>query len=203
VAPTSPELTATSGVTALARAVESLYSAARQPVADAYALQAARLLGPALPAAIADGADLAARADTQIGALLSGIAADNAMVSLTHAIGHAVGGRFALQHGIAHAIVLPRAAARLLPVAGANIAPLAAALGAEPATDADEAAASVARRLAEVLASMPVPSRLRDVGVDRADLSDLAEVAMHEPMMAYAPRAMSLAEVHGVLAECW
>jgi alcohol dehydrogenase class IV len=203
VVPTGPELTATSGVTALARAVEALYSAVRQPIADAYALQAARLLGPALPAAIADGADLEARSATQLGALLSGIAADNAMVSLTHAIGHAVGGRFALQHGIAHRIVLPRAAARLLPAAGPNLAHLAAALGAAPAPDLQEAAENVAARLGELLASMPVPSRLRDVGVQQSELADLAMVAMHEPMMAFAPRELSLDEVLELLRECW
>ena len=114
-APTGPELTATSGATALARAVEALYSADRQPLADAYALQALRLLVEPLPRAIADGADLEARSSTLVGSLISGIAAQNAMVSVVHAVGHAVGGRYALQHGIAHAILLPRAAARCLP----------------------------------------------------------------------------------------
>lgn len=203
VVPTGPELTATSGVTALARAVESLYSAVRQPIADAYALQAARLLGPALPAAIADGGDVRARADTQLGALLSGIAADNAMVSLTHAIGHAVGGRFALQHGIAHRIVLPRAAARLLPAAGRNVAHLAAALECASTTSLPDAAERVAERLAELLEPMPVPHRLRDVGVQQTELPDLAMVAMHEPMMAYAPRELSFDEVLELLRECW
>jgi alcohol dehydrogenase class IV len=203
VLPTGPELTATSGVTALARAVEALYSAARQPIADAYALQAAALLGPALPAAIADGHDLAARADTQLGALLSGIAADNAMVSVTHAVGHAMGGRFALQHGIAHRIILPRAAARLLPAAGTNLPRLAVALGLTPAADLAEAARMVGDRLVELLDSMPIPKRLRDVGVRQSELADLAMVAMHEPMMAFAPRELSLDEVLDLLKECW
>lgn len=203
VVPTGPELTATSGVTAVARAVESIYSAARQPMAEAYALQAAALLATALPAAISDGGDLRARADTQLGALLSGIAADNSMVSVTHAIGHAVGGRIALQHGIAHRIVLPRATAHLLPAAGDGVARLAMAVGVAAEGDVDVVAGRVAERVESMFADMPVPRRLREVGVAESDLEDLAAVAMHEPMMAFAPRPLGHDEVRAMLTECW
>jgi alcohol dehydrogenase class IV len=204
VVPTGPELTATSGTTALARAVETLYSVDRQPIADAYALQALRLLGDSLPRAIVDGEDVEARGQTQLGALLSGICADNAMVSLVHAVGHAVGGRLGLQHGIAHRILLPPVARLMLPTIGSMLPDVAAALR-MPALppDVDAAAGLVADNLAEMLDAMPIPRALREVGVAREDLRDLAEVAFHEPMISYCPRKVSVDEIEDLLAACW
>jgi alcohol dehydrogenase class IV len=206
VAPTGRELTATSGVTALARAVEATYSRNRQPIADAYALQALHLLATGVPRSIESGDDLAARGDAQIGAMLSGIAADNAMVSLVHAIGHAVGGRYGLQHGVAHRIFLAPVAGRMLPAAGQTLYRVADALGvpARAPGDSPEAVArQVTERLRAMLDPMPIPATLRAVGVPAADLPGLARATAAEPMMAYCPREVSLAEIEELLASCW
>ncbi len=201
---TGPELTATSGATALARAVEALYSSRRQPLSDAYALEALRLLVKPLPRAIADGFDLEARASTLVGSLISGIAAQNAMVSVVHAVGHAVGGRYALQHGIAHAILLPRVASRCLPAIGERQRDLLAVLD-ETATaaTADDAGAFAAELLAKLVDGLPIPSRLRDAGVPRNDLSVLAELVMSEPMLRAAPFPFAESDVLDLLQGAW
>ncbi|MFC4055465.1 iron-containing alcohol dehydrogenase family protein [Actinomadura syzygii] len=198
VVPTGAALTASSGVTAVARAVEATYSRDRQPIAEGYALQALHLLSTGLPRSIEAPGDLGARLDAQVGALLSGIAADNAMVSLTHAIGHAVGGRYALQHGVAHRIFLPPAAALLLPAAGSAVGRVAEAVGAD-GRDAE----AVTAALRAMFAPLPIPTRLRDVNVDRADLPAIAEATSHEPMMAYLPREMKVEEIEELLESCW
>lgn len=213
VVPTGPELTASSGVTAIARAVEAAYSRQRQPVADAYAVAALRLLAAGVPRSIAAPADLAARGQAQVGAMLSGIAAHNAMVSVVHAVGHAVGGRYALQHGIAHRILLPPVAARLLPAAGDTLPRLAASLdlpagpgrAESPGRPLDPAvvAGQVAGRLAELFDALPVPARLREVGVARSHLPELARAAATEPMLAYSPREVPTAELEQLLESCW
>jgi alcohol dehydrogenase class IV len=193
---TGAALTATSGATAVARAVESLYSRDRQPIAEAYALQAIRLLANGLPRSISDGTDLAARGDALLGSTLSGIAADNAMVSLTHAVGHAVGGRYALQHGIAHRILLPSAARALLPAADPAARRLADVLELADTS-------SIADRLERMLAALPIPGRLRDVGVAESDIDDLVTVVGEEPMMAYLPRPIPKEELTDLLRGCW
>ncbi|MHB8469799.1 MAG: iron-containing alcohol dehydrogenase family protein [Gaiellaceae bacterium] len=203
-APTGPELTATSGATALARAMESLYSARRQPVTDAYALEALRLLVHGLPRAIADGFDLDARAATLVGSLISGIAAQNAMVSVVHAVGHAVGGRYALQHGIAHAILLPLVAARCLPVIGERRRDLLAALdGPGTVVTAEEAGELAVQRLARLIEGLPIPGRLRDAGVARDDVPVLANLVMSEPMLRDAPFPFGECDVLELLLEAW
>lgn len=203
VTATGPELTSTSGVTALARAVESLYSRNRQPIAEALALQALRLLAAGLPRSIASGEDLEARQMTQVGAMLSGIAADNSMVSIVHAIGHAVGGRYGLQHGVAHRILLPRSADLFLPTVDTALPLVADALGLESSRDKAKDVASIVDELTRILDELPIPRRLRDAGVAEADLAELAEAAEHEPMMGYSPRPISSTEILDLLHHCW
>lgn len=204
VAHTGPELTATSGVTALARAVEALYSRDRQPLADAYALEAIRLLSDGLPRAIGDGFDLEARSETLVGSLLSGIAAQNAMASVVHAVGHAIGGRYGLQHGIAHAILLPRVAAHCLPALGERRRDLLTALdGSATAATPEKAGELAVERLAQLVEGLPIPRRLREVGVPREDVPTLARLVLREPMLRTAPFPFEEADVLDLLRDAW
>jgi alcohol dehydrogenase class IV len=201
---TGPELTSSSAVTALARAVESLYSRDRQPFTEGYALQSLRLMVPALTAVLVDPWDLDARHATQVASTLSGIAADNAMVSVVHAVGHAVGGRYALQHGVAHRILLPGAMARCLPGTGAVQLRMAEAIGiATEGINADEAGRLAAKRIGQVLDELPLPRRLRDVGVTEHELDDIVEHSRNDPMFGHAPVAIGEDELRLMLSEGW
>lgn len=204
VVPTAPWLTATSGVTALARSVETLYSTARQPIAEALALQSLRLMAAALPVAMAQPGDIAARAATQVAASISGIAADNSMVSLVHAVGHALGGRLALQHGIVHSILLPEVAARYLPTTGALQRQVADALGVDVAgRTTAEAGVRAVEALRDLLHALPIPSRLRDVDVPKEAIEDLAAQTTRDPMFSYVPLDTSEDDVRQILLAAW
>ena len=193
---TPAALTAATGMTAMARAVETLYSRYRHPISTGLALHAVRLLREALPRSVAVPHDLDARAACQMACTMSGMAAINAMVSVVHAIGHIVGGRYALQHGISHTILLAPGMKRLLPVIGDDQALLLAALGGMPGQDcADLISAFVGR--------LPLPQRLRDVGVSEAELPEVAQLTMSDYMMANLPRDMSEVEVLELLRSVW
>jgi alcohol dehydrogenase class IV len=193
-------LTAATGMTAVARCVEALYSGKRHPVSTGLALHALRLLAAALPRAVEKPHDLEARADCQMACAMSGMAAINAMVSVVHAIGHIVGGRYALQHGISHAILLAPAMRRLLPVIGDQQAWVFEAMGGR----GDPAANGVAAELmADFVRRLPLPQRLRDIGVSEDELPEIARLAMSDYMMAYLPRPMAEAEVCSLLQNAW
>ncbi len=194
-----PELSAATGMTAMARAIECLYSADRHPFSTGLAVHAIRLLGRALPRVIEAPGDLAARADCQMACLMSGTAAINAMVSVVHAVGHIVGGRYALQHGISHALLLAPAMRRLLPAIGADQAVVLDALGAGPGATAADAAG----RVAALVAGLPLPHRLREVGVDKADLLGIAAATMSDYMMANLPAPMTEHDVLALLDEAF
>ena len=199
----NPELTAATGMTAVARAIESLYSLHRHPISIGLALHAARLLRTALPRSVEDGSDLAARADCQMACIMSGTASINAMVSVVHAIGHVVGGRYGLQHGISHAILLGPAIRRLLPAIGADYGYVLEALGCPPASTAEAAADAAASALSRLLGQLPLPQRLREVGVTDKDLAPIAAATMSDYMMANLPAPMSSGDVESLLREAW
>ena len=194
-----PELTAATGMTAMARAIECLYSADRHPLSTGLAVHAIRLLQRALPRVIEAPGDLAARADCQMACLMSGTAAINAMVSVVHAVGHVVGGRYALQHGISHALLLAPAMRRLLPAIGDDQAIVLEALGAGPGATAADAAGWVAA----LVAGLPLPHRLREVGIDKAELSGIAAATMSDYMMANLPAPMTEQDVLTLLEEAF
>jgi alcohol dehydrogenase class IV len=193
---TPPALTAATGMTAMARAIESLYSGKRHPMSSALALHAVRLLRDALPRSIAASHDLKARAACQMACTMSGMAAINAMVSVVHAIGHIVGGRYGLQHGVSHTILLAPAMRLLLPAIGEGQSLLVAALGGSNSTDA-------AALMTGFVRGLPLPQRLRDLKIAEAELGEIAQQTMSDYMMANLPRPMAETEVLALLRSAW
>jgi len=191
----SPALTAATGMTAVARAIESLYSKHRHPISAGLALHAARLLRTALPRSVEAPGDLAARADCMMAALMSGTASINAMVSVVHAIGHVVGGRYGLQHGISHGILLAPALRLLLPAIGAEKSNVLEALGCAPSGTPEDAA----RAMEALLKRLPLPQRLGQVGVTAGDLPGIAAATMGDYMMANVPAPVTAADVEALL----
>jgi len=194
-----PVLTAATGMTAVARAIECLYSKYRHPISTGLALHAARLLRTALPRSVEAPTDLDARADCQLAAIMSGTASINAMVSIVHAIGHVIGPRHHLQHGVSHAMLLGPALQRMLPAIGRDQAYVLEALGCDAGGTVEDAG----RALRALVARLPLPQRLRDVGVQRDDLPGIATATMGDYMMANLARPLSVTEVTDLLAEAW
>ncbi|MGH9209765.1 MAG: maleylacetate reductase [Acidimicrobiales bacterium] len=114
-----PELTvdlparvsASSGMNALAHAVEGLYAAGANPVVSLWAEEAIWQLAAALPAVTSAPSDVEARAEALYGAYLSGATLAVAGIALHHKLCHVLGGRFGLNHADVHAVLLPHVAA--------------------------------------------------------------------------------------------
>jgi alcohol dehydrogenase class IV len=200
---TPPKLTASTGMTAMARAVEAIYSGKRHAISTGLALHAARLLRDGLPRSVEAAHDLDARGACMMAAAMSGTAAINAMVSVVHAVGHVVGGRYALQHGTSHAMLLAPAMRQLLPTVGHEQTLLLEALGGTSSGDAGRDGAAAADCIAALVARLPLPQRLRDVGIAEGDLPELARLTMSDYMMANLPRPMAETDVQALLASVW
>src|SRR5262245_41396051 len=94
----SPALTATSGMNAIAHAVEALYAQDRNPVTSLMAEEGIRALARALPAITADPRDAEARSDALYGAWLCGTCLNAVGMALHHKLCHTLGGSFDLPH---------------------------------------------------------------------------------------------------------
>ena len=161
-----PGETGGSALNALAHCAEALYVKGKNPEGDRHALEGANLIAAWLPAVLADGRNVEARAKLLAGAAEAGAALGAAGLGLGHAMAQALGGRYGLPHGALNAICLPPALRFNQEVASDEIARFARAIG------SDDAPAGV-----EELARLAGFERLRDLGVPEHELDDVAAAA--------------------------
>jgi alcohol dehydrogenase class IV len=173
-----PAVTASAGVDALTHAIEAYVSRRRTPTTDLFALGALRQLYPNLRQAFADGADLAAREVTAIGALHAGVAFGNASVALVHGMSRPIGAYFHVPHGLANAMLLPAVTAWSIEGAPERYRDVASELG---LASADELPAAL-ERLGH---DLRIP-RLADV-VDAAELRRLAPRMAQDALASGSP----------------
>ncbi len=166
-----PAVRATSGMNAIAHAVEALYAEERNPVISLMAEAAIAALASALPAIMAAPRDHAARREALYGAWLCGIALGAVGMALHHKLCHMLGGSFDLPHAATHAVILPHAVAYNAPGAPEAMGRIARALG---AADAATGLHDLARRLG-------APTSLRAIGMREADLERAAALALARP----------------------
>ncbi len=150
----------------LDHAIETVYSPRHQPVTDVLSLEAINRLASALPAARRDPADVGARAAGYMGAWLSYFGEMNLSLGLSHAIGHQLGPKGGVPHGVTSCIILPQVMRFLAPATAARQRLIADALGVDTTAMSDAVAAEAAARAVEALvAELGQPARLSQVGV--------------------------------------
>jgi alcohol dehydrogenase len=196
-----PHITAGTGLDALTHAFEALHAMQAEPVADALALHAIRLVARYLPAAMKSPDDVIARGQMLLAATMAGIAFDNAQVGLVHAIAHSVGARHHVHHGTANAIALPHVLRFNGDVASEAYREGGEALGVGT-RGLDDAAAvdAVATAIAKLVAEVGLPLRYRDVGVPESDLEAIAEMTLSDGSIVNNPTPVTeAAEVMTVL----
>lgn len=201
----SPLLTAATGMDAFSHGLEALSSAQREPIADALALHALRIIQQHLARAVAKGADLVARGQMLIAASLAGAAFSNAQVGLVHAIAHVVGARHGVHHGVANAIVMPHAMRFNNTAIADRHRMVAETMGIDARGMSDEAAGlAAASAIVSFCREIGLPSSLREVGVPEGDLPACAQMAMEDGSIVYnAVTITDPAEVLGVLRAAW
>ena len=99
--------TAATGIDAMVHAIEAYTSKLKKNFySDHLAKQALLLLNQNLPLVLKQPADLAARQNMLLGAMLAGQAFSNAPVGAVHALAYPLGGHFHIAHGHSNALVL-------------------------------------------------------------------------------------------------
>jgi alcohol dehydrogenase class IV len=131
-----PLPTAAAGMDALVHALEAFIGKNATPMARGLALEAARMIGPALPAVCRDGGDRAARDAMLVGANLAGTAFANSSCCGVHALALPLGGRFHIVHGVATGCLVAETMRHNLPSCRDDFAIFAASMGwADPNPD--------------------------------------------------------------------
>lgn len=200
-----PGLTASTGLDALAHAIEAYTCRIANPIADAHALHAIRLIMSHLERAVHHGSDLAARTGMQSAATLAGWAISSATIGLVHSMSHTVGARYGVPHGTANGILLPHVMRYNAhdPVVLERMPELARALGAfEAGMDAEAAGMAAASAVSALLTRCGAESTLAAVGVPAAELSECAAAAFVDMANAFTGRPVrSPAEIERIFRE--
>lgn len=104
-------LIVSSGMNAIAHAVEGLYARDRNPISSLMALEGIRALASALPRLTGGAPGDADWGEALYGAWLCGTVLGQVGMALHHKLCHALGGGFNLPHAETHAVILPHAVA--------------------------------------------------------------------------------------------
>jgi aldehyde dehydrogenase (NAD+) len=184
-----PKLTAATGMDAMSHAVECLISSLGQPLSDAYALEAVRLITTYLPRCLEKPDDLLARGQMLIAANMAGSAFSNAMVSLNHAMAHTLGARHGIHHGTANGILLPHTMRYFMDVSAEEFARVAVAMGIDTAgMSAEEAGNKAADKIEQLVKDTGLNDRLQDYKITEDDLPGLADVSTTDGTIIYSPK---------------
>ena len=197
-------LTLDASVQAFAMAVQGIESKSRDPLADALLVHALRVLAPHLLKLVAEPNDAETRGQLMLGALLAGQGTDYASSGLTSAMAHCIGARFDLANGVTNALMLPHAMRFNAPATGNRLALVAEILGARTQDDTEATVAAAIRSVEQLFADIGLPKRLREVGVPKDALPQLAADAAGDWFLHQNPRPFTAeSELLGVLEAAW
>ncbi|WP_299617898.1 iron-containing alcohol dehydrogenase [Pelagibius sp.] len=186
-----PQLTAATGMDALAHCLESFMSAAVNPPADAIALEGLTRGYGALRTAVRDGGDRSARWDMMMASTEGALSFQKglgAVHSLSHPLGALPGLR--LHHGTLNAVLLPAVLRFNRPAIGDKWKRLEAILGGPPD-----------RQIATLNTDIGIPEGLSAMGVTRDLLPGIAQAALGDHCHATNPREASQADYEAILEE--
>jgi len=188
-------LTAATGMDALTHAVEAYVSIGAFRLSDTLALEAIKLIGESLKAAVDNGNDIDARSKMAWGSYIAGLAFNNCGLGYVHSMAHQLGGFYNLPHGVCNAVLLPHVERFNADACGDKLRDVAEALGKDCAGMTTEQANEAAlKAIEELSASVGIPTGLKELGVKIDDLEEMAQNAMVDVCKGCNPKEVSLEE---------
>lgn len=179
--------TADTGIDAFTHALEAYVSRRANPVSDAYARSAMRLIGANLRKVWTMPGDRDAREAMMLGATLAGLAFSNASVALVHGMSRPIGAHFHVPHGMSNAMLLPAVTRWSLNAALPRYAEAARLAGFARAEDADQlAGAMLIEALEAINAELEVPTP-GGFGVARADWESRLAIMAQQALASGSP----------------
>jgi len=178
---------AASAMNALGHAAESLYHPLANPVTDAAALSAARLISDGLSTETPERHQLA------LGSLLAGYALGSTGLLVHHIVSQSVVRVTGAPHAEANAVILPHSLSLMTVRAPDALGRLARAFGAD-APDPDRAVSHAA-----TLCARSEVTTLEELGVEWQQLDDVVQTALERPELRNTPEPPGARELKELL----
>ena len=174
-------LTAAVGMDALSHSLEAYSSPVFHPLAQGIALEAMRLVRDALPVAVKNPSDLAARSRMQVAAAMGSTAFQKGLGAM-HALSHPCSSLLDTHHGLTNAVVMPYVLVFNRPAVERKMAALARYLDLP-----DPSFSGVLDWILALREEIGIPHTLRDIGVDASFARRMAPMAAEDPSAATNP----------------
>ncbi|MBN9247781.1 MAG: iron-containing alcohol dehydrogenase [Hyphomicrobium sp.] len=196
-----PSLTAGTGMDALSHAIEAFCAPSYHPMADAIAMEAARLVKDYLPRAVRAGDDIEARGQMLSAAAMAATAFQKGLGAV-HSVSHPIGAIYGVHHGLTNGVVMPYVLAFNAPNIGEKMQRLAAYLG---LIDGKSSGAAAVRAIndwiLELRSEIGIPATIADIGVEREKFADIARLAVVDPTAGTNPVPLTEENVRELLGE--
>jgi len=174
-------ITAWTGMDALAHNLEAYSAPGFHPMADGIALEGMRLVKDYLSRAVAQGSDIEARGNMLVAASMGATAFQKGLGAI-HSLSHPIGALFHTHHGRTNAVVMPYVMVFNRDAVAERYAALARYLGLpKPSFDA------VLTWVLELRADLSIDHTLRDLGVDDSQTDELIRQAANDPTAGTNP----------------
>lgn len=179
------------GIDAIAHAVETAGCNARSAESLEFSVAAWRLLSRSFVKSLSEPEDASARCDMLVGAHLAGAAIERSMLGAAHSCANPLTARFRVTHGRAVGLMLPH----VVRFNGQAETDPYAALGPD--------SAGLAVRIDLFLQLAELPRRLRELGIPRAALPDLAREAAAQWTARFNPRPVTAEHFLALYQQAW
>ena len=188
-------ITAGTGMDALAHCLEAFCSPHYHPMSQGIALEGMRLVFENLPRAYATPNDLEARAQMMSAAAMGAVAFQKGLGAI-HSLSHPIGAVYGTHHGTTNAVVMPMVLDFNRAEIEDRITCAAAYLGIAGGFDGFRA------RIIALRAELSIPENLSAMGVDRARLDELTDMALEDPSCGGNPVEMTRENTRALFEAC-
>jgi alcohol dehydrogenase len=185
------QVTALTGIDALAHALETYVTTKRTAVSMDYSRRAWELLSVNFIKVIDDPSDLEARSAMQLGACLAGLAIENSMLGAAHAVANPLTAHFNIVHGQAIASMLPHVIRFNAQSMESQYCQLATTTNAVSGDDSE----ALAIFMTEITQHSGLATRLEPQGINADQLTMLATEAAKQWTAQFNPRTVEVEDL--------
>lgn len=186
-----PVMSVTSGMNAIAHAVEALYAENKNPLLSLMAAEGIGAMTRALSIITHDPQNIEARTDAAYGAWLCAVCLGTGGVALHHKLCHVLGGTFDLPHAQTHTIILPHALSYNAEAIPDVIDRLRQAMN----------TADPAGYLYDLAKAGGASMALKDIGMPEKGIDKAVEIALKNPY--FNPRPLEKEGIREIIQAAW
>ncbi|MFC6289030.1 iron-containing alcohol dehydrogenase [Levilactobacillus angrenensis] len=206
-----PELTVTlpakatagPGMDVMTHAIEAYTCKVHNPISDALALQAIRLVYENLPKAFKNPKDINARENMLVASSIAGMAFINANVGSVHALSETIGALHDFPHGLVNALLLVPTIEYNLDSNWKRFSDIAQALGVTPLDSVEETAHAGVSVLKKLISSFDLPNLQELGGLHTNEFSDISKKAMQNDLTLDNSKTMTASAYKEIIEKAY